>query len=262
MIRPKHIREDRITLDQKSHTYFIDSKDGYKSVTETIKSFFPPFKKHAIISCLMKKTSKTWHQIEDEWIKKREFGTLMHNQIEEFLNTNQWSCDDPDIITCRNQFINFWQNLDRVHKIKNFRPEMKIFDEEYKIAGSIDLLVEFEDGACELFDWKCIPILRTSGYCRGYHPFENYDDTNHSHYLIQLNMYKFILEKYYDIVISKIHIVQFNPCLDDYKQHTLIHITEDIKRAMEVKPSECEPQSIYKKPLFFSNVPKVDQSCQ
>ena len=67
---------------------------------------------------------------------------------------------------------------------------------------------------------------------KGFAPFERLPNTNYYHYVVQLNMYKYMLETFYKytevdgvvfkhIVVDKMFIVCCNPGFDDYQQYMI-----------------------------------------
>ena len=78
-----------------------------------------------------------------------------------------------------------------------YRTEWMVYHEELRLAGSIDMIFENEDGSLQIYDWKrCKEISYDSYYgkaaitsCISHLP-----DTNFWHYSLQLNVYKNILE--------------------------------------------------------------------
>jgi len=237
ILKEPHERETRITLEPHNHVYLIDGiPSGYISVTTLLSHFFKPFPKDRIIRALMngKCKGKTYNQIAQEWVDAAKFGEEVHAAIENWLTTGIIpSSQDPRFAVCFAQFMSFWKELVAKRPVKGVRPEMRIFDEEYRIAGSIDLLVEFSDGAHELFDWKCIfKITRENDRQRALTPIDHYDDTNLTHYTLQLNLYKYILEKNYGIKISGMHLIQLYPTQTQWHQETLVSIPHDIEQVL------------------------------
>jgi hypothetical protein len=51
-------------------------------------------------------------------------------------------------------------------------------------------------------------------WCRD--PFGEYDDCDGVKYMVQLNIYKYLLEKYYGISVSSTQLVSFHPRQDTY----------------------------------------------
>lgn len=238
-LRDLHEREKRIEFEPKQHVYRIDGKEGFTSVTTKIGQFFPPFRRHMIISQMVKsnKNKMSYQQISDLWESKASFGSSVHELIENYLTDGiEPTGITPDQQVCFDQFLDFWRKLSE-RGIKCWRPEMRIFSEKFMLAGSIDLLVEFNDGSIELYDWKCLPLLRKNASHYGYPPLQNYPDTNTSHYIVQLNLYKFILEEHYDIKIAAIHLVQLHHTLPTWQLVVLPDNQQSIRDMLDFEPS-------------------------
>lgn len=220
----KHIRDDRILFKELEHEYIIDnSNDKYISVTTLIKSFFPKFNADLIIDNWMnnpqkwihnKYYGKTKEEIKEEWSSKgsqsASLGTLLHLSIENFYNQTSQTID-PSIEKEYQYFLDFQSN----HVLSNlipYRTEWYIFDEDYKIAGSIDMVFKDNDNKYHIYDWKrTIGIKKNNPFKNGFFPCHDLDDSNYNHYSLQLNLYKFILEKNYDITIESMNLVCLYP---------------------------------------------------
>jgi len=78
-----------------------------------------------------------------------------------------------------------------------------------------------------------IPFSRHSG------PLAHLPDCDGSKYGLQLNMYRYILKKYYDITISSMTLASFHPALDKYfvteipvMEEEIAAIVNDISKKM------------------------------
>jgi hypothetical protein len=97
-----------------------------------------------------------------------------------------------------------------------YRTEWEIFGEEENLAGSIDFVAKNEeDGSLVLMDWKRSKQLREK-FSDAYHkkmnyPLDHMDDCSGQHYRLQLNCYRFLLEKYYGVTISRMLVVCTHP---------------------------------------------------
>lgn len=104
--------------------------------------------------------------------------------------------------------------------LKCYRTEWMIFDEDVRLAGSIDFVAENEDGTLTIYDWKrCKEIKKTNSFggsalteCISHLP-----DTNYWHYALQLNTYKTILERKYGKTIKAMFLVGLHPDLPSYQ---------------------------------------------
>jgi len=238
-------RDSQIDFVEYGHKYIIktDKKTKYTSVTTWCHSHFPKFDADEVIKNMM--NGKNWNpenkywgmtplQIKTDWNKNgaaaSKAGTDMHYNIECFMNgrhcnslldhplthaellaqyENNNDCIDPSKEW--SQFIAFVQANPH---LKPYRTEWKVYDEELKLAGSIDMVYENEDGTLSIYDWKrCKDITKTNGFgrsalteCIDYLP-----DANFWHYSLQLNTYKTILEKNYGKIVKELYLVQLHP---------------------------------------------------
>jgi len=230
-----HIRDKRISFYEPTHTYTIDGKSDYTSVTTWNHLFFEKFNADKIIKKMMNSEKwnsehKYWNmtpkQIKDSWNKNRDeaasAGTKMHYDIECYYNNNDVSNNSIEY----NYFKNFLKNFPELNK-RPYRTEWTVFHEELKLAGSIDMVFENpEDNGKTLliYDWKrSKEIVKTNGFDKfGVLPcIEHLPDSNYWHYCLQLNTYKTILESKYDKKISGMFLVCLHP---DNKNNNYIRI--------------------------------------
>ena len=92
-----------------------------------------------------------------------------------------------------------------------FFSEIIVYSEELSIAGTIDLVTQNKKtGVYDIYDWKTSKKIemRSYGNKRGTHEVtKKIMDCNFYHYSLQMSLYRYILEKYYDIEINNNHIV-------------------------------------------------------
>lgn len=241
----------------------IENRKRYQFLTSTTKyihSLYPPFNADKVIDSLMADT-KRWNnplqnkyygmtkkEIKDKWLKNglsaSEAGTLMHLNLENYYIGKPYVTDTPEF----KLFLAF--EKDHVDgKLIAYRPEWTINSNYLKICGSVDILYEdINDTAhvndtpiymktplskkkhLKLMDWKrccnvvdyntwaedscgIVPCTIHSGNCNG------------MHYLIQLCIYKYILEKHYDVIIDAMFLVILHP---DQKQYIKKEIKWDV----------------------------------
>jgi ATP-dependent exoDNAse (exonuclease V) beta subunit len=215
-----HVRDDLITFDEGPHIYTIHGDSGkYTSVTTWNHSHFEEFNAGTIIDTMMKsknwKTNKYYGKTKEEifalWNDTRDTaaqaGTKMHYDIECYYN----NCPNENESIEYSYFKRF---ADDYKHLKPYRTEWMIWHEDIKIAGSIDMVFEEEDGTLLIYDWKrSKEIMKTSGFnkyaltdCINHLP-----DTNFWHYGLQLNVYKKILEEKYGKKVGGLFLVCLHP---------------------------------------------------
>ena len=200
-----HLRDKRIQFDEGPHIYSIDGDSSFTSVTTWIGQHFPHFDADKIIDKMMK--SKKWtkskyygqtkEEIKQLWRNTGKeacsLGTKMHYNIECYYNNNTVQDDTPEY----KQFLDFQAKIGR--KMKPYRTEWTVFDEELKIAGSIDMIFENPDGTLVIYDWKRSKEIKKTNFfenatteCINHLPASNFWK-----YSVQLNTYRTILERNY-----------------------------------------------------------------
>ena len=224
-----HIRDKRIVFDEEPHIYYIDgSCEGYISSTTIIHSFFGQFNADEIASKLVKNKTNpkyknmTVDEIKAMWEKNRvesaEAGTLLHKNIEEYYN-------DIPVDNSSKEYGYFLKFRNDYRDMKPYRTEWEIFDEEHKIAGSIDMIFQDEQGRFWIADWKrSKEIKKYNRYQKGNPPLEHMDDCNFNQYSLQLNLYKYILEKHYGIQIFGMFLVVLHPDNQNYLKLDVMYL--------------------------------------
>ena len=109
---------------------------------------------------------------------------------------------------------NYFCAYQRTHgaKFEPFRTEWLVFDEEHKVAGSIDMVYKKPDGTLAIYDWKRAEEIKTENkFQSGLGPVDHLPDTNYWHYSLQLNVYRYILQKHYGYIVSDLALVVLHP---------------------------------------------------
>jgi len=268
--RNEHPRDKNLKFEAKWHNYTVvgDTYSKYTSVTKLVKGQFPIFDADLVIKRMM--SGKNWNEDNKYWgmtppeikklwtsngAKQSSAGTNLHFNIEQFMN--QWLVDENDLfcdsthddlldsykedvannesnISNTSKEWNYFINFISDHlEMKPFRTEWMIYDEDLKLAGSIDMLYKNSDGTYDIYDWKrCKEITKVHNYnTTGSTPFTmSIPDTNFWHYSLQLNTYKAILLRKYGINIRNLYLVQFhidNP-KDNYEIFQCADLQEEV----------------------------------
>lgn len=251
-------RDKRISFIEETHVYLIDGvhDTAYYSVTQFVHEFIEHFDAEKVIAKMMSRPSwpdskyygKAPQDIVAEWdlIKNTaaDLGTRLHLAIETFYN-NELAAEEEekseqDATTVATVEYGYFRNFfDRTRaRLVPLRTEWRIFDEDYKLAGSIDMV--FRDTSdpsgtsVVIYDWKRSKEIRTKNWFqRCLPPLSHLDDCNYNHYALQLNVYKFIIERNYGLKVTALAIVVFHPNNDDYIQYDLPDMAYEIDRMMD-----------------------------
>jgi hypothetical protein len=254
-----HERDSHVIFDEGPHIYTVDGDSSFTSVTTWNHSHFGHFDADKIIDNMMngrnwkpgyKYYGMTKDEIKASWDKNRDesaaAGTKMHYDIECYYNLMDIKNDSIEY----KWFLQFDDWVKRETNMLPYRTEMIVWDKELKLCGSIDMMYMNECGEIELYDWKrCKEIKKTSWNkystteCIGHLP-----DSNYWHYSLQLNTYKYMLEKNYGLKVNGMYLVCLHP---NNKTKTFMKIKvpvleEEIKDLMALKLKMVEEEKLKK----------------
>lgn len=215
-------KHNLISLDEESHTYTLKGSNAtFTSVTQFISNFFEPFNEYEIAKKLTKHPKYKGQNIEDillDWEQRRDRGTVVHKQIEDFIiNMDNESRTNPERLDLKSkqgiQFLKdfYYEKPDKKNTHLIF-PEVKIISEKLKLAGTIDLLIyNKQKNQISLVDWKTNKEIKTSKNAYRYGiqgtPAEKIYDCSFERYSLQLSMYKYLLEKFYHTSVNGLYIL-------------------------------------------------------
>jgi hypothetical protein len=110
----------------------------------------------------------------------------------------------------------FQQFLTSRSRLQVYRTEWTVYAEAENLAGSIDLVLrDPADGSFVLVDWKRSEKLSEKYESFGRFmqpPLDQIPDVQGHHYRLQLNVYKWILETYYDLRVKCMLVVCTHSC--------------------------------------------------
>lgn len=268
-IKNNHSRDFNIQFFEDGHKYCIKFEPDvkYTSVTTWNHQHFEQFDADKIIEKMMrgiawKQGHKYWGKTPDQikalWDTNKNAvsgaGTDLHYEIEcfhndkrfqfEYTNKELYEIYMADYGTQLTEKPVEWQyfiNFIKDHQdLKPYRTEWTVYNEDSKIAGSIDMVYENPDGTLSIYDWKrCKNITRINTFNKfAVTPLIcHLPDSNFWHYALQLNTYKYILETKYNKKIRDLYLVRLHPDATEknYELISLPDLSNEIKELFEEK---------------------------
>lgn len=242
----RHERDNLIHFDEPTHVYSVKGNSSYCSITKFLHEFFPHFDADQVIKNMMK--SKKWPEskwygmtaaaIKEAWNangkEASEAGTAMHLGIEMYMNGVEPSEDIKETIEWK-YFWNYWIADSKTWE--PWRTEWEVWDEDLKLAGSIDMIYRNrKDGTFAIYDWKRAKEIKMENtFQRGFGPVEHLPDANYWHYTLQLNLYRWLLEKHYGLRISEMALIVLHPNNKNYKRYKLNRLDTEIEDMMNAR---------------------------
>ena len=219
-----HKRDELIEFDEPTHVYTVKKDSNYMSVTTFNHSHFEHFDADKIIQNMMnspkwpqnKYFGKSPREIKLLWDNNRDeaarAGTAMHLDIEKYYNNIPVDNSSIEFSYFKNYHKDF---IESNPHIVPWRTEMMVWDEEYKLAGSIDMIfIDLNTNELIIVDWKRskeIKKINGFGKCGNKMCIEHLPDANFWHYSLQLGTYKHIIEKNYGKKVKEMYLVCLHP---------------------------------------------------
>jgi hypothetical protein len=287
-----HQRDALIKFEAGPHKYTCKGESDYISVTTWNHSHFKPFDADAIIKKMMRDPvkwakspyyGKTPEQIKAGWDLNRDeaaaAGTEMHANIERYYFGEPIGGNplQPPLLGNSNTDLppHFMDFVKDHPDIIPYRTEWMIFDEDVKIAGSIDmigvsplqppletsvtqdLLKITSNSSCGgvvggeapliIYDWKRCKEIKENNSFKEFALTEcikHLPDTNFWHYSLQLNTYKAILEAKYDKKVEAMYLVCLHPNLPTYQLLQVPDLSSEVAALFALRKKQISEANI------------------
>ncbi len=263
-----HPRDKNVRFVEDTHTYYVNgSSKGIVSTTGFVHAFFGHFDTDGAIKA-MKRNPEKWAkhplygktdaEIKEIWSASGRDasgkGTALHLAIEKHLN------GAPELIPLEvmdtpewRYYMNFYK--DTKDSLEPYRTEWEVWDEEHKLTGSIDMIYKRKDGDFAVYDWKRSKKIKMENrYQSGQGPMEHLPDVNYWHYTLQLNVYRWFLQKHYGLKVVELAIVIFHPNNSNYQIFKLNILDDEIQDMLDSRMRAVKNGS--KKAVEFEVVEK------
>ncbi len=208
--------EERVSLRHEDHVYTHKNGDIYESLSRVRGCIKEPFQSDMLSAIVAKRDGKTQAEVLAEWKGKgkeaADHGTNIHEALELYEKTAFIKPENeflrPMILSLTSEYKDYYQ----VHQ------EVCLYDEEYKIAGTADHIIEttkHKSSILSIDDYKTNISKgiyfenKYKKYLLG--PFSHLQDTNYLDYSIQLSCYALMLEKLTGRKIGTLSIVFIPP---------------------------------------------------
>lgn len=264
-LKNPHVRDADISFKDIGHEYKVLGKvtqksEGWLSSTGFVHSdeFWEHFDPDSTITMIMKSkkyregnspySGMTRQEIKDDWEQRGSeacrLGSKFHLGVESHYN-NETFPDDPEMAELKVKFMKFVE--DHPH-LTAYRTEFMVYDIELKLTGSIDILFQEPDGSISIYDWKLSKLIETGKPkfpTKSHHPvLKKYYSNNYSQYSMQLNVYKYILEKNYGFKIKDLYLVRFYHDVETYEKIKCLDMSKEIDTLFRIRLSKLAGEGV------------------
>lgn len=236
---------DRSGEDCEKHVVFYDeghkyvdnlNRDvQYTSATTLIHGYFPEFNSKIISEKVSTNPKSEYYgrdpaEIRRAWDANRDDaatrGTAMHAAIESIYNGIPRSEPVKEL----SLFKKFHNDLvDRIP----YRTEQVVCLRRARICGSVDMIYKDGAGNDHVYDWKRSKEIKMEARDYGFEPLSDFQNTNYSHYCLQLNLYGYILDTMYGYRVKSMTLVILHPAQDTYLLVPVPDLRERVLQMLE-----------------------------
>ena len=174
-----------------------------------------------------------------------ELGTELHKDIENFYNNKHKVNTSIEF----RQFSEFAEYANNVLELEAYRTEWNVYDDNFMLSGTIDMVFRKKNDpfVFYLVDWK---------------RSRNLNEGHNYRYMIQLNLYKQILEMNYGIQVHKLLLVSFHPSNIRYQIVDIPDkkVSKYLSHSSEIHFSKFQKERVPRKRKKCDNDDKNDSS--
>jgi len=248
LLKNAHPRDKEVRFVESTHTYYVKgSSKGIVSTTGFVHCFFPHFDPMVAIKAMRKSpkwptnplNGKTDAEIKAIWLDSGKDasgkGTALHLAIEQHLNGAIDRIPQEVIETPEwRYYMNFYKDIKDT--LEPYRTEWEVWDEEYMLTGSIDMIFKRKDGDFAVYDWKRSKEIKIENeWENGLGPMSHLPNTNYWIYTLQLNVYRWFLQKHYGLKVVELAIVIFHPNNSNYQIFKLNILDDEIQDMLDAR---------------------------
>ena len=244
-------QDGKLSFNEEEHIYSLGGIE-FCSVSNIVSKFFREFDAVGISLKKCYGNELEAAKLREVWESKgsvaSQAGTFLHKQIEDYLNGKEIPdlmcdvCYQGNYVKCSQRLDisrewSYFKAFERNTPFVPFRTEWSIYDADARMAGTLDFVCACPDGTYEIYDWKRsnkIDPTERNPWANGLNGLEHLTDTSYSHYCLQQNLYRYMLQKNYGLKVSRMNLVVLHPELPTY-------------RVVPIPPMEREVDIILKK---------------
>ena len=200
-----------VIFKEKTHQYFNDSGQEYISGTTFLHKFQKPFEKEKFAALKAQKLGMTTEEVLKMWkensIEACKFGTKTHLIMENYILGKEKNDEYEYLYKSFNAIVE-----DDFKWAKHVHSELLLYSDEYKVAGTADLIIEHNDYEFSVGDFK---TNKKIDFCNNWgermlDPISHLSDCNYNLYSLQLSLYAYLFSLKTGKKCRKIFLMHLN----------------------------------------------------
>ena len=221
-----------VKFDEPTHTYRnTETDERYTSATQLISKFKKPFDSQYHAERVAKREGVPVEMVLESWEHEKEKSIVKGKNIHSLLeNYVRYGETEKDYTWLYKSFEKQREKL--VGKSKKVYAEKLLWNHEYKLAGTCDLLYE-HDSNFTILDYKTNKVITAFSKYNEYllPPVDFLSYCEYNVYALQLSIYAYMFEQLSNKKIRNLHILYLNE--DKFISFNVPYMRQETKLLLE-----------------------------
>lgn len=220
-----------VSFNKSKHSYVNDNSDlEYVSVTSLINSFKEIFDVDKHSKIVADREGVSQQEIINRWnqIKKTacDFGTNLHNKVECYIKSKGKEYNNDE------QIVKFLK-LSKL-KLDNILNETVVYNHEYRIAGTADIIVD-KGETFDILDLKTNKNFRfDSKFNKNMlQPISHLPECEYSVYSLQVSTYAYLYHCMTGKKVGNLSLFWYDKKEDEFYHYPCLYLYNDVKSMLE-----------------------------
>ena len=222
-----------IVFDARAHSYKNEvTGEEYISATTLLNKFKKPFDRDGIAKKIAEKEKVPVEDILAKWSKinsaSKSQGTRIHSILEQYNKDKTFDNEHEELILSYNQ-LNLFGEKDEL------LIEERVYNHNYKIAGTVDIIRNEAKGGFSIFDIK---TNKKFNFFNQYsenllYPVNHLSNCEYSLYSLQLSLYAYMYQQLTGRRVNCLGIIYYDVPANKFSYYTANHLKTDIIKLLE-----------------------------
>ena len=221
-----------LVFDAAAHSYKNPfTGEIYISATTLIGKFKKPFDVEAISKRIAEREGVSPEEIKRRWKKinndSKEYGQTIHGIVEEYNKTKT-------IVDGYEDLIKSYNKLGVLSEQDELLVEEKVFNHEYKLAGTADIIRIEDGGGFSVFDLKTNKKFNLYNTYSEYlmNPLSHLTSCEYTTYGLQLSLYAFMFQCMTGRKVNQLGVFYYDRKHDAFTYYPVPYMKTDVKEML------------------------------
>jgi hypothetical protein len=222
-----------LVFDPIQHTYKnAYTGDKYTSATTLLHKFKKPFEADLIAERVAKKEKTTVEEIKLKWKKSndesKEYGTAIHAAIEQYNKLGTYDASFVDVVQA-------YIDLNIINKGDDLLIEHQVYNHEYKVAGTADIIRVEDKGGFSVFDIKTNKKFNLYSQYNDYllTPLEHLPACEYSIYGLQLSLYAYMFQNITGRRVNQLGVMYYDRNTCKFTNYPINYMKHEIEAMLK-----------------------------